>query len=162
MNVFPWGKDHKIEFKMDLSDDYGLSEAYISATVAKGSGEAVKFRERRFELSSFRKGRKSFTGRHSFSTSALDMGPGDELYFYVRAKDNCPYEQQWTKSQTYFVLIQDTTTYDLFTASGMQVDVLPEFFRSQRQIIIDSEQLLSDKNKISKDSFKQGEQYPGL
>ena len=36
---------------------------------------------------------------------------------------------------------------------GLGVDVLPEYFRSQRQIIIDTEKLLSEKKSFSKESF---------
>ena len=148
-----FGRHHLIDFSMRISDDYGLSEASISATVAKGSGEAVKFRERIFDIPSFIPGKRTFEGKFQFSTEALNMQPGDELYFYVRARDNCSFEAQWSKSLTHFVLIQDTTAMTTSFASGMQVDIMPEFFRSQRQIIIDSERLLAERSSISKDSF---------
>ena len=37
--------------------------------------------------------------------------------------------------------------------AGLGVDVMPEYFRSQRQIIIDSEKLLRDKRRITKQTF---------
>ena len=150
----PWAKNHVIPFNIDVSDDYGIKDTYISATIAKGSGEAVKFREKRFDLKTLQTGSKDFSSSFSFETEDLDMGPGDELFFYVYAEDNYPYESHWSKSKTFFVTIQDTTTYEYSDDAGMQMDVMPDFFRSQRQIIIDTEKLLASKNSISIDSFK--------
>ena len=150
----PWQKDHTIDVDVYINDEYGLDEAFLTATVAKGSGESVKFREKTFPLRAFKSGTKQYTGSYSFSTKALDMEPGSELYFFIKAKDNCPHEVQWTKSKTYFVAIQDTTEYEYVDDAGMQVDLMPDFFRSQRQIIIDSEKLLAKKNQMNIDSFK--------
>ena len=60
------------------------------------------------------------------------------------------------------VHIPDTASYALSDATGMSVDLLPEFFRSQRQIIIDTEKLLKIKNQISLDSFKQASNELGF
>ena len=148
-----WAEDHKISFGIAINDDYGLADGRIIATVAKGQGESVKFREKGFDLKGFSAGNKSYTGNHTFSTKSFDMEPGDELYFYIAAKDNCPYRDQMVKSATYFVAISDTATYEYVDDASMQVDLMPDFFRSQRQIIIDTEHLISIKNQISKDSF---------
>ncbi len=151
----PWKDNHDIYFTIDIRDDYGIENAKIIATVAKGQGESVKFREKEIALRGFKTGMVHYQGEHTFSTSTLEMEPGDELYFYIQAKDNCPYEGQWTKSPTYFITITDTTTYEYVDDASMQVDLMPDFFRSQRQIIIDSEHLLSIKEVISQDSFNQ-------
>ena len=78
-----------------------------------------------------------------WTLSDLGMEPGDELYFFVRASDNaeppaplcsrrptpcaCPV---WWRSD-------DET-------SALPILVKPENLRSQRQIIIDTEQLVAD------------------
>jgi hypothetical protein len=36
---------------LKITDDYGISDAYMVATVAKGLGEAVKFREEKMAFS---------------------------------------------------------------------------------------------------------------
>ena len=158
----PWNQNHRVTVDIAIGDDYGITDAYIVATVAKGSGESVKFREKKFDLQNFRSGSRTYKGVHSFSTAALDMEPGDELYFHIRAKDNYPYRERWAKSTTYFISIQDTTTYDYIDEGGLAVDLMPDFFRSQRQIIIDSEQLLKDKANISKDSFNRASNSLGF
>ncbi len=147
--------DYKFSFDIAIDDDYGLEDAFISATVAKGSGESVKFREKKFDLKSFEEGRISFSGSHRFSTSEFEMEPGDELFFYVSAKDNYPKVEHWSKSITHFVSIKDTTTYVYTDDSGMQVDLMPDFFRSQRQIIIETEKLIAEKSSLHIDTFKQ-------
>lgn len=146
--------DYKFSFDIAIEDDYGLEDAFISATVAKGSGESVKFREKKFDLKSFAKGSRNFKGSHSFSTSEFGMEPGDELFFYVSAKDNYPITEHWSKSITHFVSIKDTTSYVYTDDSGMQVDLMPDFFRSQRQIIIDTEKLMAEKSSLHIDTFK--------
>jgi hypothetical protein len=53
----------------------------------------------------------------------------------------------------YTVSIQDTA--ELLSMNGVLsgVNIKPEFFRSERQIIIDAEQLLKDKDSISVEKF---------
>lgn len=145
----PWKENYDINFNISISDDYGVQDAFVSATVANGQGESVMFREKTFPLKNLGK------SKFGFSTSEFNMEPGSELYFYVMAKDNCPYRIQATKTTTYFVILEDTAKYEFVDDAGMQVDLMPEFFRSQRQIIIDSEKLLAEKSKIAEKDFKQ-------
>ena len=148
-------ENHIIEFKISSSDEYGLTNMLVSATLAKGSGESVKFREKQTQLEDFNQGVKTYSGKYSFSTKELEMEPGDELYFYVAAKDNCPFENHWSKSTTHFVVLEDTTQVTFVDAGGMQLDMMPDFFRSQRQIIIDTEQLMAEKDTLSKEAFNE-------
>ncbi len=145
--------NHNINFDIDIVDDYGVADSKIITTIAKGQGESVKFREKEVELTEFKPGVREFNTSYQFSTQDLAMEPGDELYFHVLSQDNCPYRNQYTKSATYFIAIEDTSSYEYLDDESMQVDLMLDFFRSQRQIIIDSEHLLSIKNQISKDSF---------
>src|SRR6185436_2739161 len=70
--------------KTNIRDDYSVSDAWIIATVSKGSGESVKFREEKLLFSSPEK----FSGKHILAYRTLDLKklglePGDELYFYA-------------------------------------------------------------------------------
>src|SRR5438094_1451102 len=82
--------------------------------------------------------------------AALRMDPGDELYFYIQAQDN---HNQQSRTDVYIVSLQDTA--QLLSMDGLLsgVNVKPEFFRSERQIIMDSEKLLRDRDSISKETF---------
>jgi hypothetical protein len=137
-----------------LGDDYGISNAILIATVSKGSGESVKFREEKLHFTSPQKiGGKSLVASRSLDLKKIGLGPGDELYFYAEAWDNKTPIPNHSRTETFFIAVQDTTTEITTVDSGLGVDLMPEYFRSQRQIIIDTEKLLQDKSRISKQSF---------
>lgn len=128
------------------ADDYGLADARIVATLTKGAGEAVKFREQvlEFEVSTPRRGpHPALVLRRTLVPTALAMQPGDELYFHVVIHDNRRPEPNETRSETFFVTLADTAEVVLADWSGLAVNALPEYLRSQRQIIIDTEELLA-------------------
>lgn len=144
-----------VPVKASLRDDYGLTEAQIIATVSKGSGESVKFREEKLRFSSPSKiSGKQAEAQLTMNLHALGLEPGDELYFYVEARDNQQPEKNYNRTETFFIAIQDTTQYQAVDEDGLGVDLMPEYFRSQRQIIIDTEKLLKEKKKISAQQFK--------
>lgn len=140
-------KDPKnIQIQAKISDDFRVSQAFIVATVARGSGENVKFREVKWPVGS--------TNFHEANISknidlkALNFSPGDELYYYWAAFDNKTPEPNFTKSDTYFVVFKDTASKDESDLATMAMNILPEYFRSQRQIIIDTEKLIKKRNRI--------------
>jgi len=148
--VIEYGKPQKITINVSLSDDYGIDSASINATTASGSGEAVKFKEQRLPFSNFKNGNKKYQLHKQIDLAALGMQPGDELYFYVKAKDT--YHQE-KRSDVYIVRMEDTA--QLMSMEGLVsgVDLKPEFFRSERQIIIETEQLIKDRDTISVENF---------
>lgn len=151
----PYSGNLKVELKSVLQDDYGLTQAGIIATVSKGSGESVKFREEKLTFTT----PQQISGKRVAASVMLDlttlgMEPGDELYFYVEASDNKTPQPNLNRTETYFIAIQDTTRYEMVEDEGLGVDLMPEYFRSQRQIIIDTEKLLREKKKISTQQFK--------
>ena len=143
-----------INFTAVLSDDYGLSKAQIVATLTKGSGEAVKFREEKWMLTEHPvKGKKRVSVTKNINLDSLNMAPGDELYFYMTIQDNKQPSVQTAKTETYFLQVQDTVDQLFSIAGSLGVDIMPEYFRSQRQIIIDTEQLIKEKRQITEDEF---------
>ncbi len=144
------GQPKVVNIAATITDDYGLNEAVVFATVASGNGEAVKFKEQQFPLSNFVKGSRQSMARQRIDLKSLGMQPGDELYFYLRATDN---HNQQTRSDIIIVRLEDTA--QLLSMDGLVngLDLKPEFFRSQRQIIIETEQLLRDKDTIATTAF---------
>jgi hypothetical protein len=137
-----------------ISDDYGVSDAILIATVSKGSGESVKFREEKLRFTSPSKiSGKNLIASRSLDFKKLGLEPGDELYFYAEAWDNKFPSPNYSRTETFFIAVQDTATEINSVDSGFGVDLMPEYFRSQRQIIIDTEKLLRDKKRISKLEF---------
>jgi len=145
------GEAPRVNLTTTINDDYGVSDAMIHATVAKGSGEAVKFKEYQIPFGdSFAGHNKEYNLQHVFDLPKLDMEPGDELYFFIEAQDN---HQQKSRTDVFTVSIQDTAA--LLSMDGIVngSDLKPEYFRSQRQIIMDTEKLLNGKDSMSRESF---------
>lgn len=145
------GEAPKVAINASVNDDYGISNAIINATVAKGSGEAVKFKEYKLNFSeAFGAHSRQYNLQKLVDLPSLNMEPGDELYFYIQAQDT---HQQTSRTDVYIVSIQDTA--QLLSMDGLVagVNVKPEFFRSERQIIIDSQNLIHAKDSLSKDEF---------
>ncbi|CAL66900.1 conserved hypothetical protein, membrane [Christiangramia forsetii KT0803] len=143
-----------ISFETLLTDDFGLGEAYIIATVSKGSGESVKFREEKLSFKeSISIGKKRQRLSKTMNLDALKMEAGDELYFYVETLDLKRPTPNKARSETYFAVIQDTATTSFAVEGSMGADLMPEYFRSQRQLIIDTEKLIEERSKLSKEAF---------
>jgi hypothetical protein len=143
-----------VDVKATLSDDYGLGDGQIVATVSKGSGESVKFREEKIRFRTPRQiGGKKVSAEVLIDLKKLGLEPGDEFYFYVEASDLKSPLPNYYRTETYFIALQDTSTEVAGADAGLGVDLLPEYFRSQRQIIIDTEKLLREKSKLTKKEF---------
>ncbi len=153
------GVPQQIELKALLTDDYGITNAFISATMASGKGESVSFTEKKLSFNEAFKGKKSAQLQKHIDLKSLGMKPGDELYFFIQAKDN---KGQQSRSDVYTVSIVDTA--ELMSMAGMTsgVNLVPEYFRSQRQIILDTEKLLAEKASISVDEFKKRSNTLGI
>jgi hypothetical protein len=143
-----------IDLKAQMSDDYGLSDGYIIATVTKGSGESVKFREEKLSFTTPRQiAGKSVHANRTMDLLKLGMEPGDELYLYVEVLDNKTPTANKARTETFFITLRDTASQSLSIEGGLGVDLMPDYFRSQRQIIIDTEKLLKEKAKLTKSQF---------
>jgi hypothetical protein len=145
-------KDNKtIQVSARISEDFLVKQAFIVATLARGSGENVKFREVKFPLSptDF----KQANLKKTINLTELNFAPGDELYYYWAAIDNRQPEANFSKSDTYFIVYKDTSQIEEAELATMAVNIMPEYFRSQRQIIIDTEKLIAKKKKLPVKEF---------
>lgn len=147
---FP-GNNPKIQLQAKIKDDFKVNEVVLVATLARGKGENVKFRETRFPVESQPFSAK--TSRFTLDVSTMEFQPGDELYYYWAAMDNKNPEPNFSRTDTYFIKYYDEKEDNGVAMEGMAIQVLPEYFRSQRQIIIDTEKLLSEKSKKSTKDF---------
>lgn len=147
-----FGEPQQTSLQVLINDDYGISDAFIAATVSSGKGEGVSFKEQKLLFKETFSGSAQYRLKRSIDLKALGMVPGDELYFYIQARDS---HRQDSRSDIYIVTIQDTA--QLMSLDGMLsgVNLVPEYFRSQRQIIIDTEKLLREQSTISVVDFNQ-------
>ncbi|NJL15483.1 MAG: hypothetical protein HC913_22400, partial [Microscillaceae bacterium] len=75
--------------------------------------------------------------------------------FFVEAWDNRQPRPQVSRSLTFFVALADTTAPTEAMALGDGLKVLPEYFRSQRQLIIDTEKLIREKPRLPRPEFEE-------
>ena len=138
-----------------LKDDYGLTDAFLQLTISSGSGEGVSFTEQQLSFSQDLKGQgKRVRLQKMLNPEELGMEMGNELYYHVVAYDNRFPERQQSRSETYFFQWKDTAAVSSFEVDGMAMEIMPEYFRSQRQIIIDTEKLLSEQSAITDQEFE--------
>jgi hypothetical protein len=141
------GTRPEVPVRATLRDDYGLTRAELVVTVAQGQGEAVKFREIRRDLSAGLSGQPAQNSiSQVLNLPKLGLTFGDELYFYIQAHDN---HGQSARSDTYLVQWQDTAAATSALDMGLGVNTAPAYFRSERQIIIDTEKLIAEQKKLT-------------
>lgn len=151
-SVIDYGMPEQVPLRLHLADDYGITGAVIIATVASGSGEAVKFKEQQLVFhNNFAAHDTAYRLQQTLDLAALQMHPGDELYFYIKATDT--HEQQ-TRSDIFIVTLPDTAQLMSLDGIVSGVDLKPEYFRSQRQIIIETEQLIRNQASLTPQAFK--------
>ena len=142
----------KLQAIVSIDDDFGVGKVEILASIASGSGEAVKFRDQTFQFDSesIVAGKTHFI--KNWNLTELNMQPGDELYFSIRAWDNRqPIAQQSRSASKIIRWLEDEQQAVL--ADGALIDFMPEYFKSQRQIIIETKELIADKDKLSEDEI---------
>jgi hypothetical protein len=125
-----------------VRDDYAVSRATLHLTLARGSGENIRFSDRELPLPASTDPRVRAWSKQ-WLLSELGMEPGDELYFFVRATDNAE-RAHTVQSATYTLRLPAPAAAADDETTALPTLVKPESLRSQRQIIIDTEQLLAD------------------
>jgi hypothetical protein len=155
----------RVPVEIHAGDDWGVGPARLVATLTSGEGEAVKFREQTIPL---RRGGARTDLPHgvtfgaTLDLAALGLKPGDELYFHAEAADRRTPSPNTARSETVFLSLADTGSRDVATIAGIAVSLAPEFFRSQRQIIMDTEKLIADRPRITVEVFRNRSNDIGL
>jgi hypothetical protein len=136
-------KDVKtVQLSVSARDDYAVVRASLHMTLARGSGENIRFSDREVPLPQS-SDPKTRNWKKQWTLAELGMEAGDELYFFVRATDNAPDNPHTTQSPTYTLRLPGPEAESL-DSTALPSMVKPENLRSQRQIIIDTEQLVAD------------------
>ncbi len=125
-----------------VSDDYRVQQATLHLTLARGSGENIRFSDRELPLPASSDPRRR-SWRRDWLLTDLGMEPGDELYFFVRAGDNAA-RPHTVQSPTYTLRLPAPPSEQEDETTALPTLVKPESLRSQRQVIIDTEQLVAD------------------
>ena len=131
-----------VQLSVSARDDYAVVRASLHMTLARGSGENIRFSDREVPLPQSPDPHVRNWQKH-WSMAELGMEPGDELYFFVRATDNAPDNPHTTQSPTYTLRLPGPESESL-DSTALPSLAKPESLRSQRQVIIDTEQLVAD------------------
>ena len=127
---------------LSIRDDYRISNANLHLTLARGSGENIRFSDKEIVIpQSADPAARQW--EKQLSLVELGMEVGDELYFFVRASDNAEKHPHISVSPTYTLRLP-APIVETDATTALPILVKPESLRSQRQIIIDTEQLIAD------------------
>ena len=136
-------------------DDYGLAtSAPLRLTLAQGEGENIQFSERSLSL----QGRGGTTRKryaHTFDLASLGLTPGSDFVVQLSVTDNRAAGPQTTRGPSYILRWPPEATTETTGLDGAVKKALPAYFRSQRQIIIDSEALLAQRSKLPAETYLQ-------
>ena len=139
--------------EFEAQDDYGLvASAPLRIALAQGEGENIRFEERQLSL----RGRGDTTRQryvHSFDLAALGLSPGSDFVVQLSVTDNRSTGPQTTQSASYILRWPPEDETQSTGLDGLVKKALPTYFRSQRQIIIDSEALLAQRRKLATDDY---------
>lgn len=150
-----------VDSEVKINDDFAVSKVEILASIAKGSGESVKFRDQIFNFDFEKQREANDIYQKQWRLTDLGMEPGDELYFSVRAWDNKSPVPQLTRSNTKIIRWLEDEQEGI-QSSGLLIDFMPEYFKSQRQIIIETIELIDDKAQLSDDDFTETSELLGV
>jgi len=127
---------------ISVRDDYQVKQATLHLTLARGSGENIRFSDREMPIPAGSDPRRRDWAKN-WLLGELGMEAGDELYFFVRATDNAA-RPHMVQSPTYTLRLPAPPAEEDEQVSALPMLVKPESLRSQRQVIIDTEQLIAD------------------
>jgi hypothetical protein len=145
-------KTWPLEFEAD--DDYGIAKAELSVTHAQGDGENIKFDERTIALDGDAlDGARRQRYRHALDLGALSLAKGDEVVVRLVVTDNRVPKPNVTRSPSLILRWPADASKDSSGLDGIAQKTMPAYFRSQRQIIIDTEALLADKPALDDAKF---------
>jgi hypothetical protein len=135
-----------LDVEVAAHDDYAVAGVEARLVLARGLGEQVTFRELKLPLGARPDGH--FTAR--LDLAALGLAPDVEIFLRCEAWDNREPEPGRTRSSTLRIRMpHPEERLSAALAAGIALPSAFAMFRSERQIILDTEQLLRDQPRLS-------------
>src|SRR6185437_1771152 len=136
----------------EANDDYGIAAASLTITLAQGTGENIAFKEQTLALAgedidTANPGRRQ-RYRHQLDLGALGIARGDDVIVRLAVSDDREPQPNTTKSASFIVRWPPEASSDSSGLEGLVEKAMPAYFRSQRQIIIDTENLIAEQTKL--------------
>jgi hypothetical protein len=141
----------------EASDDYGIAGAELQLTLAQGSGENIKFKEQTIALHGEPVATDDVAKHQGFhyalDLATLGLAKGDDVIVRIAVTDNREPKPNVTRSASFILRWPADASSDSSGLEGIAQKVMPAYFRSERQIIIDTEALIADKPTIADAKF---------
>jgi hypothetical protein len=137
----------------EASDDYGIgTSAELRIIQTSGDGENITSTQRTLPLSGIGPARtRRFTYVLDLARTGLTIG--NDVIVQLSVRDNRQPGPQTVRSASVILRWPPGQMGAATGLDGLVQQVLPAYFRSQRQIIIDAERLISERKGISTDAF---------
>ena len=147
----PGQREWRLAF--EATDDHGVSaQARLQVTRTEGTGENIRFHDHAITLRGTGDARaRRFEAR--LSPSSYGLQRGEDLVARLEVLDNRAPQPQQARSPGVILRWPAEPVVGAEGLEGMARQVLPAYFRSQRQIIIDAEALLKEKPRLAQDEF---------
>lgn len=141
---------------VEAEDDYGLQSAQLHLTLAQGSGENIAFKDQLIELQGEPlDGIRRQRYHRQLDLAAIGLAEGDDLIARVVVRDNREPAANETRSAAFILRWPAPAAGESGALEGVVQKTMPAYFRSQRQIIIDSEALLAERATLDEHAFLQ-------
>ena len=169
----------KWDLAFEASDDYGIAQATLTITHAQGSGESIAFEEQAVVLVGTpaeasltppsalqmvppspalreRDGsgpRMVLRYSHAIDLAALRFSTGDDLVVRLTVADNRAPLPNITRGASVILRWPAAPSKESAGLEGIVQKTMPAYFRSQRQIIIDTEALIAERAGLDEARF---------
>ncbi|HRO28092.1 MAG TPA: hypothetical protein PLD19_11755, partial [Luteimonas sp.] len=148
----PGQRDWRLRF--EVSDDHGVAaRARLQITRTEGSGENARFHDHVLVL----EGRGDRRTKHfeaRLAPSSYGLQRGEDLIARLEVLDNRTPQPQQSRSASVILRWPPEPVLGAEGLDGLARQVLPAYFRSQRQIIIDAEALLKEQPRLAAEEFE--------
>lgn len=143
------------DLAFEAGDDYGIATAKLTITLAQGTGENIAFKEQTIALDGedvdAENAGRHLRYRHHLDLAALGIAKGDDVIVRLAVSDNREPQANTTKSASFILRWPPEAASDSVGMEGILQKTMPAYFRSQRQIIIDTEALIAERAKLTDD-----------
>jgi len=136
----------------EARDDYGVIEtAILRVTVTKGDGENITFEQRTQPLRG-QGGAREIRFSTTLNLAREGMAPGSDLIVQLVVSDNRSPERHQVEGPS--VILRWPANLEMAEGlDGMAMRIMPAYFASQRQIIINAEALIARRRTLTGDPF---------
>ncbi|MGV8923921.1 MAG: hypothetical protein ACOH1L_11345 [Thermomonas sp.] len=137
----------------EATDDHGIAaRAELRIIQTSGEGENISSSERSLSLAGSGMAKARRFG-YVFDLARSGLTVGNDVIVQLTIRDNRQPRSQQVRSAS-VILRWPPENVDMTTGlDGLMQQVLPAYFRSQRQIIIDAEKLIGERRKLTTDVF---------